>query len=90
MLLDFKVKNYKSFVEEASFSMIPAPRQTGLDYSLLKKKIGRNTVKGLSCSVIYGPNASGKTNVIGAMDTMRSIVLQGNIRNSEEKGQSPN
>jgi hypothetical protein len=90
MLLDFKVKNYKSFVEEASFSMIPAPRQTGLDYSLLKKKIGRNTVKGLSTSVIYGPNASGKTNVIGAMDTMRSIVLQGNIRNSEEKGQSPN
>jgi hypothetical protein len=90
MLLDFKVKNYKSFVEEASFSMIPAPWQTGLDYSLLKKKIGRNTVKGLSTSVIYGPNASGKTNVIGAMDTMRSIVLQGNIRNSEEKGQSPN
>jgi hypothetical protein len=70
--------------------MVPAPRQTGLDYSLLKKKIGRNAVKALSASVIYGPNASGKTNVIGAMDTLRSIVLQGNIRNTEEKGQYPN
>jgi hypothetical protein len=90
MILEFRMKNYKSFAEEASFSMIPAPRQTGLDYSLLKNKLGRNTVKGLSTSVIYGPNASGKTNVIGAMDTFRSIVLQGNIRNVEENGQSPN
>jgi AAA15 family ATPase/GTPase len=88
--LDFKVKNYKSFVDEASFSMMAAPRQTGLDYSLLKSKVGRNMVKGLSTSVLYGPNASGKTNIIGAMDTFRSIVLQGNIRNSEEKIQSPN
>jgi AAA15 family ATPase/GTPase len=67
-----------------------APRQTGLDYSLLKSKVGRNMVRGLSTSVLYGPNASGKTNIIGAMDTFRSIVLQGNIRNSEEKIQSPN
>lgn len=36
LLLEFKVKNYKSFVDEASFSMMAAPRQTGLDYSLLR------------------------------------------------------
>lgn len=56
MLLEFKTKNYKSFVES---------------------------------SVIYGPNAAGKTNIIGAMDVLRAIVLRGNIRNSEEKS-SPN
>ena len=38
---------------------------------------------------MYGPNASGKTNIIGAMDTFRAIVLRGNIRNSEEQA-SPN
>lgn len=89
MLLEFKTKNYKSFVEEASFSMLAAPKQTGLDYSLCKDKIKGKTVKGLCSSVIYGPNASGKTNIIGAMDVFRAIVLRGNIKNSEEK-LSPN
>jgi len=89
MLLEFKTKNYKSFVEEASFSMVAAPKQKGLDYSLMKTKIKGKEIKGLSSSVIYGPNAAGKTNIIGAMDVLRSIVLRGNIRNSEEKS-SPN
>ncbi|MCB6415104.1 ATP-binding protein [Faecalimonas umbilicata] len=89
MLLEFKTKNYKSFVEESSFSMVAAPKQKGLDYSLMKTKIKGKEIKGLSSSVIYGPNAAGKTNIIGAMDVLRAIVLRGNIRNSEEKT-SPN
>ena len=85
MLLEFKTKNYKSFVDEISFSMIAAPKQTGLDYSLcIQKNNGRN-IKGLCSSVIYGPNAAGKTNIIGAMDSLRSIILRGNIKDSEEK-----
>lgn len=89
MLLEFKTKNYKSFVEDTKFSMVTAPKQKGLDYSLCKEKIKGKTIKGLSSSVIYGPNAAGKTNIIGAMDVLRAIVLRGNIRNSEEKS-SPN
>lgn len=89
MLLEFKTKNYKSFVDEASFSMVAAPKQKGLDYSLMKVRIKGKEIKGLSSSVIYGPNAAGKTNIIGAMDVLRTIVLRGNIRNSEEKT-SPN
>lgn len=89
MLLEFRTKNYKSFVEEVKFSMLAAPKQKGLDYSLCIEKIKGKMCKGLSSSVIYGPNAAGKTNIIGAMDVLRSIVLQGNIRNSEEKT-SPN
>ena len=89
MLLEFKTKNYKSFVEEAVFSMVSAPKQKGLDYSLMKTKVKGKEIKGLSSSVIYGPNAAGKTNIIGAMDVIRAIVLRGNIRNSEEKS-SPN
>ncbi|WP_077609559.1 AAA family ATPase [Clostridium sp. Marseille-P2415] len=89
MLLEFRTKNYKSFVDETVFSLTAAPKQTGLDYSLLKEKVKGKTIKGLCSSVIYGPNAAGKTNIIGAMDVFRSIVLRGNIRNSEEKV-SPN
>lgn len=83
MLLEFKFKNYKSFVEETTFSMMPAPKQTGLDYSLLKEKIGRNNYKGLCSAVIYGPNAAGKTNIIAAMETLKVIVSRGNILNSD-------
>ncbi len=89
MLLEFKVENYKSFLEEVTFSMVAAPKQSGLDYSLLKEKVKGKLVKGLSSSVIYGPNAAGKTNIIGAIDVLRAIIVRGNIRNSEEKN-SPN
>ena len=81
MLLEFKASNYKSFQEELVFSLIPAPKQKGLDYSLLKTQAGKKMYKGLCSSVIYGPNASGKTNIIGAMDAFKSIVLRGNVRN---------
>ena len=83
MLLEFKTKNYKSFVDEMCFSMMPAPKQKGLDYSILSVKAGSKNYKGLCCAVIYGPNASGKTNLIGAMDTFKTIVLRGNVRNAE-------
>lgn len=88
MLLEFRAANYKSFKDELIFSLIPAPKQKGLDYSILQEKIGRNIYKGLCSAVIYGSNASGKTNIIGAMDTFKNIVLRGNTRN-DEKG-SPN
>ena len=89
MLLEFKTKNYKSFKDELIFSLVPAPKQKGLDYSVLEETIGKKIYKGLCSAVIYGPNASGKTNIIGAMDTFKSIVLRGNIRNDDDKS-SPN
>lgn len=83
MLLEFRTKNYKSFVDELCFSMTPAAKQKGLDYSILTKQGGSKTYKGLCSAVIYGPNASGKTNLIGAMETFRAIVLRGSIRNAD-------
>lgn len=83
MLLKFKFKNYKSFVEETTFSMMPAPKQTGLDYSVLKEKAGTKNHKALCSAVIYGPNAAGKTNIIAAMETLKAIVSRGNILNSD-------
>lgn len=89
MLLEFRFQNYKSFREETSFSMMAAPKQKGLDYSLFNIKKQGKDIKGLCSSVIYGSNAAGKTTVVGAMDTFRSIILRGNIRNSEDIN-SPN
>ena len=81
MLLEFEMENYKSFKDRIKFSMLPAPKQKGLDYSILKNKIGKKEYKALSCAVVYGPNAAGKTNIIGAMQTFKNIVLRGNIKN---------
>ena len=84
MLLEFKSTNYKSFKDELNFSLVPAPKQKGLDYSVMKTQTDKKTYKGLCSAIIYGPNASGKTNIIGAMDTFKSIVLRGNIQNNAD------
>ncbi len=83
MLLEFKVKNYKSFKNEAVLSLIPAPKQKDIEYSVLKTKIGKTEFKALPTSVLYGPNASGKTNIIGAIETFVSLISRGNILNPE-------
>ena len=89
MLLEFRASNYKSFKDEMVFSLIPVKNQKGLSYSILKETVHKKTYKGLCSAVIYGPNAAGKTNIIGAMDTFKSIVLRGNLKNAELRS-SPN
>lgn len=84
MLLEFKTSNFKSFIDEVTFSMIPAQKQKDLEYSVLSYTIGKKSYKALSSAVIYGPNASGKTNIIGAMDTFKEIILRGNIQNVDD------
>lgn len=84
MLLEFKMKNFKSFKDEMDFRMIPAQKIKDLEYSVIKKKIKNKNLKALSSSVIYGPNSSGKTNIIGGMDVFKAIILRGNIKNSDD------
>ena len=83
MLLDFRFKNFKTFQEETLFSMTPAPKIKDIEYSVLKTKIEKKEYKALSSAVIYGPNASGKTNIISALEVFKSIVLKGNIKNGD-------
>lgn len=89
MLLEFETENYKSFKDRVKFSMVPAPKQKGLDHSILHDKIDKKEYRALSSAVVYGPNAAGKTNIIGAIQTLKTIVLRGNIQNIPANG-SPN
>ena len=86
MLLEFSAKNYKSFREKLVFSMMPSAKK-GLDYSIMTQEGGNKQHKGLCSAVIYGPNAAGKTNIIGAMETFKSIVVRGHIRNDNSQPQ---
>ena len=84
MLLNFKCKNFKSFKDGFEFQMEPESRMTELKYSVLTEKIKKKNVQALSASVIYGPNASGKTSIVNAMSCFRQIIMKGNIEDSED------
>ncbi len=81
MLLNFSAKNFKSFGEFV-FSMTPAPKQKGLDYSVTAIKLEHSIKKVLCSSIIYGPNAVGKTSIISAIDLLKKIVIRGHIRDT--------
>ena len=51
MLLSFKLKNYKSFIDEAELDMTKKPKQTELDYSILEENCNKKKIRGL-CSPI--------------------------------------
>lgn len=83
MLLEFRAKNYKTFRDELSLSFVPSPAVDELPYSVLEGAAeGGARVRGLCSAVVYGPNAAGKTNVIGAMGAFKSILLRGHLRNN--------
>ena len=83
MLLKFRCKNFKTFKEDAVFSLIPDNIQD-ISYSVLEKRYSNKTAKGLCSAVIYGPNAAGKTSIINAMSCFKQIILRGNIENVED------
>ena len=82
MLLKFSCKNFKSFRDGFDFSMKPEKRMNELKDSILKENAPNLDEEALAASVIYGPNAAGKTSVVNAMSCLRQIVMWGNIQDA--------
>ena len=82
MLVNFSVQNFKSYRKETKLNMEKAPRIRDLSYSLLCESIKSKHYQILCSSVLYGPNASGKSNIMDALLTLKNIVLNGNLRNN--------
>ena len=73
MLIRFSLQNFKSFDQEAELSMIPSN-----DLSFKRKHITNvDTVNVLRHSVIYGANASGKSNWIEGINFFQYTVKHG-------------
>ncbi|HJV16007.1 MAG TPA: AAA family ATPase, partial [Bacillales bacterium] len=66
MLIEFSVKNYLSFKEPVTFSMVASPIKEFKDTNTFTK----SNINLLKSSVIYGANASGKSNLFKAMNFM--------------------
>lgn len=71
MLINFSVKNYKSFKEKTTLNFI-ASSIKGNDSSNI---ITKNKLKILKSIAVYGPNASGKSNLLDAIVLMRWLVI---------------
>jgi len=72
MLIRFSVENYKSFRDQATFSMA-ATKGTRHNSHVHSIK-GNRLLKG---SFIFGANASGKSNFVEAMAFARNVVVRG-------------
>lgn len=72
MLLEFSVGNYLSFKTKTTLSLYAASIKEHVDTNIFSTE-RYDLLKG---AVIYGANASGKSNLIKAMSTMRRLVLQ--------------
>jgi uncharacterized protein len=75
MLIEFSVENYRSFQERQTFSMVASEDETRLDsntFSILNSNSGLRLLKS---AVIYGANASGKSNLLRVIQTLKSIVV---------------
>jgi uncharacterized protein len=64
MLIEFKVKNFRSFKDEAVLSMVASADKNLPENSSVVGNFGKRRV--LHSAVIFGANAAGKTNLITA------------------------
>ena len=78
MLLEFRLKNFRSFRDEAVLSLVASK-----DKTLLAENTAATGISGVPrvarSAAIYGPNASGKTNLLRGLLMMRAMVVESAI-----------
>ena len=74
MLKELIVSNYRSFMNEAFFTMEAAPKKEISEYCDTHV-VSMNHNRLLKMSSIYGPNGGGKSNLLGALLLLRSVTL---------------
>ena len=77
MLIEFRTENYRSIKDELVFSMLANNRIKTIKENVTKVE----KYNLLKSAVIYGANASGKTNILEAITYARYFV----INSSKEK-----
>lgn len=74
MLIEFSVENYRSFRQRQTLSMVAAPR-LGRKTNFFRPELeGEEAPALLKVAAIYGPNASGKSNLVKALEVVSRIA----------------
>ncbi len=75
MLIEFRVKNFRSLRDEQVLSLVASSDTSLLDTHALATGL-KAAPHLLKSTVVYGANASGKSNLIKALQYMRGVVLE--------------
>ena len=75
MLVEFRVKNFRSLRDEQVLSLVASSDKTLQDTNTLGTGL-KVAPALLSSAIVYGANASGKSNLIKALQYMRGVVLE--------------
>jgi AAA15 family ATPase/GTPase len=75
MLLDFRVKNFRSLRDEQTLSLVAAKDRSLQELNTMPSGIKAAPTL-LRSVAIYGPNAGGKSNLIKALQYMRAVVAE--------------
>ncbi len=86
MIAEFKIKNFFSLRDEQTLSFIPTNDDTSRDIYTEDVADGVSLLK-IGC--IYGSNASGKTNVLKALDFFSRFMVDDSLNKGDEIGVVP-
>lgn len=82
MILRITVENLLSFKEETQISFVAGKSDKHSEQVCRAEK--RDDISVLKAGIIYGANASGKSNIIKAVDILQKIALEGVPKNEVE------
>lgn len=80
MLIEFSVSNYKSFRDRQTLSMVASPRLGKRENVITPRVKGEKLPNLLKVAAIYGPNASGKSSLLKAIDFVRDVYTKSHHR----------
>lgn len=83
MILEFTIKNYRSIRDEMRFSLKGESGQTKVENTFEVKLPNEQKEKLLRSAVIYGANASGKTNFIRGLYALTNFIIRSRDFNVE-------
>ena len=72
MILEFYIENFRSFRDHQTFSMIPDEGKQESTEHIVEVS---DKYQALRSAVVYGANASGKSNFMRALQALRNIVI---------------
>lgn len=75
MLIGFQVENFRSFKERQTLSMVVGRYPEHRDTHTIDTRV-EGLDRLLRSVVVYGPNAAGKTNLLRAVEFMKSFVVR--------------
>jgi uncharacterized protein len=77
MIISFSVENFLSFKEEVTLSFVADPDDNTLEENLFSHPALPEGMKLLKSAVLYGANASGKSNFLNALTFFRNLIRKG-------------